>query len=136
VYTWLDPQRTRYGFGYGSPCSLAGLIHALKDDIVSASGSGAMPAQGHSGHPHRPIGVGAVSSSNIRPSGRSLTSYFYINKLPRLGKGGAQLAAHRPMLSLELGTLRLAYSFAQAVSTLVDSSWRGDDGGKENCCSY
>jgi hypothetical protein len=26
VYTWLDPQRTRYGFGYGSPWSLAVLI--------------------------------------------------------------------------------------------------------------
>jgi hypothetical protein len=23
VYTWLDPQRTRYGFGYGSPGSPA-----------------------------------------------------------------------------------------------------------------
>ncbi len=29
VYTWLDPQRTRYGFGYGFPWSSAGLIRAL-----------------------------------------------------------------------------------------------------------
>jgi hypothetical protein len=28
VYSWLDPQRTSYGFGYGSPWSLAGLVHA------------------------------------------------------------------------------------------------------------
>jgi hypothetical protein len=63
---------------------------------------------------------GLSSSSNIRPSGRSLTSYFYINKLLRLGKGGAQFAAHRPMPSLELGTLRLAYVFTLAASTLVD----------------
>ncbi len=27
-YTWLDPQRMSYGFGYGSPWSLAGLAHA------------------------------------------------------------------------------------------------------------
>ncbi len=79
---------------------------------------------------------GPSSSSNIRLSGRSLTSYFYINKLPQLGKGGAQFAAHRPMLSLELGTLRLAYGFTLAASTLVDSSWRGGDGSKANCCSY
>jgi hypothetical protein len=79
---------------------------------------------------------GPSSLPNTRPSGRSLTSYFYINNLPRLGKGGAQFAAHRPMLSLELGTLRLAYSFALAAGTLVDSSWRSGDGGKANCCSY
>ncbi len=34
VYTWLDPQRTRYGFGYGAPWSSAGLTHALEEDIV------------------------------------------------------------------------------------------------------
>ncbi len=28
IYTWLDPQRTSYGFGYGSFWSLAGLIYA------------------------------------------------------------------------------------------------------------
>jgi hypothetical protein len=63
---------------------------------------------------------GPSSTSNILPSGRSLTAYFYINKLPRLGKGGAQFAPHRPLLSLELGTPRLAYGFALAASTLVD----------------
>jgi hypothetical protein len=34
VYTWLDPQRTRYGFGYGSPWSLAGLAHALGGHLL------------------------------------------------------------------------------------------------------
>jgi hypothetical protein len=33
VYTWLDPQRTSYGFGYGSPWSLAGL-HALGEIVI------------------------------------------------------------------------------------------------------
>jgi hypothetical protein len=65
---------------------------------------------------------GLSSSSNIRPFWAEPNSNnFDINKLPRLGKGGAQFAAHRPMLSLELGTLRLAYGFALAASTLVDS---------------
>jgi hypothetical protein len=43
------------------------------------------------------------------------------------------------MLNLELGAPRLAYGFALATSTLVDSlqrgfypSWRGGDGGKVN----
>ena len=40
MYTWLDPPRTRYGFGYGSPWSPAGLVHALKEDIVFASARG------------------------------------------------------------------------------------------------
>ncbi len=31
-YTWFDPQKTSYGFGYSSPNSLAGLIHALRED--------------------------------------------------------------------------------------------------------
>jgi hypothetical protein len=30
VYTWLDPQRKYYGFIYGSPWSLAVLIHTLR----------------------------------------------------------------------------------------------------------
>jgi hypothetical protein len=63
--------------------------------------------------------VRAVFESNIRPSGRSLTSFFYINKLPRLGKEEAQFAAHRSLLSLELGTPRLSYGFALAASTLL-----------------
>ncbi len=60
VYIWLDHQRTRYGFDYGSPWSLAGLIHALKGDIVFASCPGPIPARGCSGCPHRPSGVGAI----------------------------------------------------------------------------
>ncbi len=31
-YTWFDPQKTSYGFGYSSPNSLAGLIHAPRED--------------------------------------------------------------------------------------------------------
>jgi hypothetical protein len=54
------PQRTRYGFGYSSSWSPAGLVRALKEDIVSASGSGVMPARGRSDRLHRPSGVGAV----------------------------------------------------------------------------
>ncbi len=38
VYTWLDPERTRYGFGYGCPWSPAGLVHALEEDIVFIAG--------------------------------------------------------------------------------------------------
>jgi hypothetical protein len=36
VDTWLDPQRTRYGFGYGSPWSLAGLVHPSGGDHPSS----------------------------------------------------------------------------------------------------
>ncbi len=60
MYSWLDPQRTRYGFGYGSPWSPVGLVHALREDVIFASGSGVTPAQGRSGRLHRPFGVDAV----------------------------------------------------------------------------
>jgi hypothetical protein len=37
VYTWLDPQRRSYNFGYGSPWSLARLVHDLEWDPSSSS---------------------------------------------------------------------------------------------------
>jgi hypothetical protein len=54
-----------------------------------------------------------------------------MNKTPRLGKAGAQLAALGPIPSLELGDPRLDYGSALATSTSV-SSRRGGDGGKAN----
>jgi hypothetical protein len=47
VFTLLDPQRTRYGFGYSLPWSLARLLHALEGDtfftvrLRGATGTGA-----------------------------------------------------------------------------------------------
>ncbi len=35
VYTWLDPQRICYGFGYGSPWSLAGLIYTPEGAVLT-----------------------------------------------------------------------------------------------------
>jgi hypothetical protein len=34
VYSWLDPQRMSYGFGYGSPWSLAGLVHTSAEIVL------------------------------------------------------------------------------------------------------
>ncbi len=122
----MDPQRTRYG--YGSPWSPAGLVHALRRTSSSP------PARRRCLHGGVVVVFmvhlewGPSSTSNIRPSGRSLTSDYYIHKyckLPRLGNGGAQFAAHRPLLSLELGTPWLAYGFALAADTLVDPLQRG-----------
>jgi hypothetical protein len=36
--TWLDPQRTSYGFGYSSPWYLAGLVHALGGGSIVLGG--------------------------------------------------------------------------------------------------
>ncbi len=69
VYTWLDPQRTRYGFGYGSPWSPAGLTHA-QGAIVSRAD------RLWFGYCTGGVVVviivywGSPSSSNIRPHGR------------------------------------------------------------------
>jgi hypothetical protein len=60
VYTWLDPKKTRYGFGYGSPWSPAGLVHALEEDIVLAARLWGVPARGRSGRHHCPSGMGVV----------------------------------------------------------------------------
>jgi hypothetical protein len=50
VYTWLDPQRNCYGFGYGSPWSLAVLILrpaeplplALSSSVDTSASDGAL----------------------------------------------------------------------------------------------
>ncbi len=85
----MDPQRTRYGFGYGCPWSLAGIVHALEEDIVLIAG-----LWGELG------GVvvvtivqlewGSSSSSHTRLFwAEPNINNFYINKLLRLGNGGA-----------------------------------------------
>jgi hypothetical protein len=105
VYTWLDPQRTRYGFGYGFPWSPAGLTHALGAIVSRADRLWCGYCTG---------GVvviiivywGSPSSSNIRPHGRSQTSttYTFINAMP--GYEEAQALASLFKLCLELGAPR------------------------------
>ncbi len=60
VHTRMDPQRTRYGFSYALPWFPAGLVHALKGDIVFAARLWGVPARGRSGRHHRLSGVGVV----------------------------------------------------------------------------
>ncbi len=83
VYTWLDPQRTRYGFSYGSPWSPAGLTHALG---AIASHADRLWCGCCTGGVVVVIIVywGSPPSSNIRPHGRSQTSttYTLINAVP------------------------------------------------------
>ncbi len=60
VYTWLDPQRTCCDFAYAFPWSPAGLVHALKGDIVFAARLWEVPAPGRSGRHHHLSRVGVV----------------------------------------------------------------------------
>jgi hypothetical protein len=68
---------------------------------------------------------GSSSSSNTRSFwAEPNIIYFYINKMPHLGMKGPRSLYFWFMLSLELRAPRLAYGFALAASTSVDSPRR------------
>ncbi len=89
VYTWLDPQRMRYGSGYGSLRSLAILVLRLTEPtpLVSSSSVGTsawVRALANIVHNIR-------RGSSSPPSGRhgcSLTTEPDLPQLLRLGMGG------------------------------------------------
>ncbi len=84
---------TNYGFGYGPPRSLAGLIHALRGDPSSSFVLGCCTCSG----------AACWSSSSFIWSGGHLCHQVlvlgrakyqtYLQEMPRLGKGRAQVAA-------------------------------------------
>jgi hypothetical protein len=131
VYTWLDPWMTNYGFGYGPPRSLAGLIHALRGDPSSSFVLGCCTCSG----------AACWSSSSFIWSGGHLCHQVlvlgrakhqtYLQEMPRLGMGRAQVAT-----AWNWGPQELAYGYVPAASTPIDSSWCGGDGSKANCCNY
>ncbi len=41
VYTWLDPHRRSYSFGYAPPWSLAGFVHSPAEVVLIAVSSSA-----------------------------------------------------------------------------------------------
>jgi hypothetical protein len=89
VYTWLDPQRTRYGFGYGSPWSSAGLVHALGAIVSLLPALDRFLHGGRSGRHHRLLKWGLPSSSNIRSFwAEPDINYLYMNKRSAWVLGG------------------------------------------------
>ncbi len=90
VYTWLDPQRTSYSFGYGSLWSLAELVHPPARIIAFALPSGAEPGPGMCRHIVHNISEGG----RLRHQVPSMGVVKHQNKfapLLHLGMGGPRL---------------------------------------------
>jgi hypothetical protein len=89
VYTWLDPQRMRYGSGHGSLQSLA--VLALRSTeptpLVSSSSVGTSAWVGALANIVHNIRRGSSLPPSGRP-GRSLTTETDLPQLLRLGMGG------------------------------------------------
>jgi hypothetical protein len=120
VYTWLDPQRNCYGFGYGSLWSSVRLIHALGAVVSIAA---CLLGGSCTGGVAIVIVYWSGSHSCLQifvRRGRSQTSLLHV-KLPRLGMGRAQVAGI--LFQAKPGTggpQDLAYSYVLATSTSVD----------------
>jgi hypothetical protein len=144
----VGPQRTRYGFGYCSPWSPAGLIHALDEDIAfsaclwgsTCNGGIVVVAIIH-------LEWGSSSSSNTRSCwAEPNTIYFYINKTPCLGMEGPRSPQFGSCQACNWGPQGWPTASPwRRVCRLIrlgvnkkkkNSSRRGGDGGKANFCSY
>jgi hypothetical protein len=129
---WLDPQRTRYRYGYGSPWSLAGLVHALRRASASLLGLGRRRRGG--------IVIVIIVHSEWGPSSTpniqfvlcgAKQNYFYIKKTPRLGKGGPSSPHFDQCQAWNWGPH--GWSTASPWRRVRRySSRRGGDGGKAN----
>jgi hypothetical protein len=90
VYTWLDPQRRRHSFGYGSLRSLAVLAprSAWPMPLVPSSSVGTSAWMGALANIVHDIRRGLPSSPPSGRPGRSLTTLTDLPQLLRLGMGG------------------------------------------------
>ncbi len=105
VYTWLDPQRMRYGSGYGSLRSLAVLALRLMEPTPLVLSSSVVTSAwvGTLANIVLNIRRGSSSPSSGRP-GRSLTTKPYLPQLLRLGMGGPRAySIFSPQLRLRPG---------------------------------
>jgi hypothetical protein len=110
VYSWLDPQRTRYGFGYGSPWSPAGVVHVMAESTI-VIGSTPTTEGGECRPSHRlALAVAVVSHTHILnkhplpPLGSGVPrSRHSVPSAPGIG-GPSRSLRHHPTVMPEKGT--------------------------------
>jgi hypothetical protein len=119
VYTWLDPQRMRYGSRYSSLRSLAILALHLTEPtpLVSSSSVGTSAWVGTLANIVHNIRRGLSSPSSGHP-GRSLTTKPDLPQLLRLGMGGPRAYS----------IFHPNYGFVPVVATPVLDRHGGDSG--------
>ncbi len=136
VYTWLDPQRKRYSFSYGSPWYLAGLVHALRGYPLLHLFSGAVAGR-HSGRCHGPSRVGVVFVIKYLFWAWLCIKHIHIICRSWVWGGPSQVAAtFNSSYAWNWGPQELAYSYVPTVGKPVDSFRLVGDSSKANCCSF
>ncbi len=133
VYTWLDPQRMFYGFGYGSLRSLTVLALRLTEPtpLVSSSSVGTSAWVGALANIVHNIRRGSTSPPSGRP-GRSLTKEPDLPQLLRLGMGGPRAySIFTP--STASSRWRLRRCWTRAVATAARRMVATSEGGGRPC---
>jgi hypothetical protein len=101
MYVWLDPQRTSYGFGYGSLWSPAILVHRPAEPSPFASSS--LVGTSASDWVLVTIVHNIRKGSSSPPSGRHGRSLTTVLDLPQLLRRAQSAIAFTPHLRLRTG---------------------------------